>query len=84
MTQPVYDMDHRISRALELGGGNRAKAALLLDRWAGVMRANDPTVAVALKRSAQRLLRREFVVNGASPALRALKDRKSRLRSMGL
>ena len=52
----------RIRRANEMAGGKRAQAALLLMRWAGVLRGLEPAEAAALERMARDYIRREVKV----------------------
>ncbi len=65
----MSDMERRISRAWDMAGGNRARAAALLERWACTIGALDPTVADDLRRSARRLVRRELTAQGSGNAL---------------
>lgn len=65
----MSDMERRISRAWDMAGGNRVRAAALLERWACTVGALDPTVADDLRRSARRLVRRDFTTQGAGNAL---------------
>lgn len=65
----MSDMDHRISRAWELAGGNRLRTASILERWAATIGALDPDVAGELRLSARRLVRREKTGTVAGNAL---------------
>ena len=70
----MTDADERIRRAIELGLGNKTKVGMILLRWAGVLRANDPSLADGLERHARTLVRREvvrrqkeFLLEGGAP-----------------
>lgn len=52
----------RVPIALARCGGNRTKAALLLDRWARTVRGLDPGLADELVLAARALVRRELSV----------------------
>jgi hypothetical protein len=56
----MIESSERIKRALALADGNRLRAALYLDRWAGILRANDPTVADSLAASARTMASTEI------------------------
>ncbi len=76
------EASERVSRATAMAGGNRLRAALLLDRWAGVLRANDPELARDLSAQAKLMMRRETGRDDTRSFAR-LRKPSSRLRRMG-
>lgn len=79
----MTDASDRISRAMALADGNRLRAASLLDRWAGVLRANDPALAEGLARAARGMYRRERNQAPSTVPTR-LRYKASRLRKYGI
>jgi hypothetical protein len=45
---------------MAMADGNRLRAALLLDRWAGILKANDPGLAADLGASAKSMVKRDI------------------------